>query len=68
MSLELLLPVNKEAILGLSMLPKQVIGKNIDIHRLGRREIEEFIGAVRMFAAQLFLKIFEPRCEAFDFP
>ena len=32
MSLELLLPVNKEAILGLSMLPKQVIGKNIDIH------------------------------------
>jgi len=32
MSLELLLPVNNEAILGLSMLPKQVIGKNIDIH------------------------------------
>ena len=32
MSLELLLPVDKEAILGLSMLPKQVIGKNIDIH------------------------------------
>jgi len=32
MSLELLLPVDKEAILGLSMLPKQVIGKNIGIH------------------------------------
>ena len=32
MSLDLLLPVNNEAILGLSMLPKQVVGKNIDIH------------------------------------
>ena len=32
MSLDLLLPVNNEAILGLSMLPKQVLGKNIDIH------------------------------------
>ncbi len=34
MSVELLLPVNNEAILGLSMLPKQVIGKNIDIHTI----------------------------------
>lgn len=32
MSLELLLPVDNHAIEGLSMLPKQVIGKNIDIH------------------------------------
>ena len=32
MSLDLLLPVNNEAILGLSMLPKKVVGKNIDIH------------------------------------
>ena len=32
MSLELLVPVNNEAILGLAMLPKQVIGKNIYIH------------------------------------
>jgi hypothetical protein len=42
MSLELLLPVNKEAILGLSMLPKQVIGKNIDIHteELGLPELK----------------------------
>ena len=32
MSLDLLLPVNNEAILGLSMLPKQVVGKNIGIH------------------------------------
>ena len=32
MSLELLLPVDNESLLGLSMLPKQVIGKNIDIH------------------------------------
>ena len=32
MSLDLLLPVNNEAIIGLSMLPKQVVGKNIGIH------------------------------------
>jgi len=32
MSLDLLLPVNNEVISGLSMLPKQVVGKNIDIH------------------------------------
>ena len=32
MSLDLLLPVNNEAIIGLSMLPKQVVGKNIRIH------------------------------------
>ena len=32
MSLELLVPVNNEAIHGLAMLPKQVIGKNIYIH------------------------------------
>jgi hypothetical protein len=32
MSLELLLPVDNHAIEGLSMLPKQIIGKNIDIH------------------------------------
>ena len=32
MSLELLLPVDNHAIEGLSMLPKQVVGKNIDIH------------------------------------
>ena len=32
MSLELLFPVDNHAIEGLSMLPKQVIGKNIDIH------------------------------------
>lgn len=32
MSLDLLLPVNNEVILGLSMLPKQIVGKNIDIH------------------------------------
>ena len=34
MSLELLLPVDNHAIEGLSMLPKQIIGKNIDIHTL----------------------------------
>jgi hypothetical protein len=32
MSLELLVPVDKEATVGLSMLPKQVLGKNIVIH------------------------------------
>ena len=34
MSLELLLPVDNHAIEGLSMLPKQIIGKNIDIHKV----------------------------------
>ena len=32
MSLELLVPVDNEATIGLSMLPKQVFGKNIAIH------------------------------------
>ena len=32
MSLELLIPVENETLVGLSLLPKQIIGKNIDIH------------------------------------
>lgn len=43
MSLELLLPVNNESISGLSMLPKQVIGKNIDIHTI-ESGLPELIG------------------------
>jgi hypothetical protein len=43
MSLDLLLPVNNEAILGLSMLPKQVVGKNIDIHTV-ESGLPELIG------------------------
>ena len=35
MSLELLLPVANEAILGLALSPKQVLGKNIAIHKEG---------------------------------
>ena len=35
MSLEVLLPVVKEAIEGLALSPKQVLGKNIDIHTVG---------------------------------
>ena len=42
MSLELLVPVDKEATVGLSMLPKQVLGKNIVIHteRTGLPELK----------------------------
>lgn len=32
MSLELLVPIDNEALLGMSLLPKQVIGKNIQLH------------------------------------
>jgi len=32
MSLELLVPVEKENLLGLTLLPKQILGKNISIH------------------------------------
>ena len=32
MSLELLAPVKKETLLGLTLLPKQILGKNISIH------------------------------------
>ena len=32
MSLELLVPIDSEALLGMSLLPKQVIGKNIQLH------------------------------------
>ena len=32
MSLELLVPVEKETLLGLTLLPKQILGKNISIH------------------------------------
>jgi len=32
MSLELLRPVEEESLLGLALLPKQVLGKNIAIH------------------------------------
>lgn len=32
MSLELLVPVKKETLLGLTLLPKQILGKNISIH------------------------------------
>ena len=32
MSLELLVPIENETLVGLSLLPKQIIGKNISIH------------------------------------
>ena len=32
MSLELLIPIENETLVGLSLLPKQIIGKNISIH------------------------------------
>ena len=32
MSLELLVPVKKETLLGLTLMPKQILGKNISIH------------------------------------
>ena len=32
MSLELLVPIDQEALLGMSLLPKQVLGKNIQLH------------------------------------
>lgn len=32
MSLELLIPIERETLVGLSLLPKQIIGKNISIH------------------------------------
>ena len=32
MSLELLVPVKKENLLDLTLLPKQILGKNISIH------------------------------------
>ena len=32
MSLELLVPVKKETLVGLTLMPKQILGKNISIH------------------------------------
>ena len=32
MSLELLVPIDNEPLLGISLLPKQVLGKNIKLH------------------------------------
>ena len=36
MSLELLSPIENEVLVGFSLLPKQIIGKNIQLHTLSK--------------------------------